>query len=153
MITIIKKLISLAIGVAVIAGAVFVFKSHQPTEKILSENGKTETVMMDDTKCFVKYVDKESIRPGFGYVAGNNISVRDDLDQGVKKFVRARELYHCWDTATWGEWMGRELRANLIPAIKDPKGLWTTTWKTISDYEHMKYYWQQLQNWQQKNPS
>jgi hypothetical protein len=88
----------------------------------------------------VEYVPKEDIYPAYGYGGGNSAVVRQDLPPRVKKFVKAHELYHCQDKSNFGGWLGREVRANVIPGLKDPVGLMATVWKTITDIDRIKLY-------------
>lgn len=73
----------------------------------------------------VVFVPREELAPAFGravYSEGTAY-VRDDLPPRVKRFTVAHELYHLGDRARWWGWFGRELRANLVPALRDPLGL------------------------------
>ncbi|HDH31672.1 MAG TPA: hypothetical protein ENH26_02765 [Candidatus Wolfebacteria bacterium] len=99
-----------------------------------------EAVVIDGKQYVVKYVPKDDIYPAFGYAIGNNMIIRQDLPLRVKKFVKAHELYHCRDKSTWGGWIGQELRANIIPGLKNPIGLAIIVLKTISDLDRIKYY-------------
>lgn len=101
--------------------------SENQLEPLKSNNDlKTEKVQIDNQEYTVEYVPKEKIYPSFGYAVGNSAKVREDLSPRVKRFVKAHELYHCRDKATWGGWIGREIRANIIPGLKDPLGLLAT---------------------------
>lgn len=104
----------------------------------------TEVVTVRGQRYTVEYVPKEEIYPAFGYGGGDKAVVRQDLPPRVKNFVKAHELYHCRDQATWGGWLGREFRANLIPGLKDPIGLLATVWATVSDIDRMKFYLNRL---------
>lgn len=95
---------------------------------------------MGDRQILVKYVAKEAIYPAFGYGGNNRAFVREDLSPKVKKFVTAHEVYHCIDKAKWGGWVGREIRANVVPGLKDPIGLVATIWATISNVDRIKFY-------------
>ncbi|MFZ2149647.1 MAG: hypothetical protein WAV15_00610 [Minisyncoccia bacterium] len=99
-----------------------------------------EAVVINGKKYTVEYVPKEEIYPAFGYGGGNAAVVRQDLSPRVKRFVREHELYHCQDKAMWGGWLGREIRANFIPGLKDPIGLAATVWATISDIGRIRFY-------------
>jgi hypothetical protein len=87
----------------------------------------------------VKYVPKDLIYPAFGYGGGDEVIVRNDLPPRVKKFVKSHELYHCKDDSNFGGWIGREIRANLIPGIKDPLGLLATIKASLSK-DRLRFY-------------
>ena len=106
----------------------------------LAPRNPTEIEVINDQQYYVEYVPKEEIYPAYGYGGGNRAIVREDLSPRVKKFVKAHELYHCQDKATWGGWIGREIRANIVPGLKDPIGLAATVWKTITDIDRIKFY-------------
>ncbi len=97
-------------------------------------------VFIKGVMCEVHYVPKEKIYPAFGYSQGNVAVVREDLPPRVKKFVEAHELYHCLDTATWGGWIGREIRANFFPGCRDPVGLWATILSTVFNVDRLRFY-------------
>ncbi len=121
-------------------------KQDQPRQQEESPviQNPTETVTVRGQQYTVEYVPKEKIYPAFGYGGGDRVVVRQDLSPRVKMFVRAHELYHCQDRATWGGWLGREIRANVAPGLKDPIGLLATVWATISDIDRMKFYLNRL---------
>lgn len=104
----------------------------------------SEYIIEGDKQCIVKYVPKERIYPAFGYAIGNEALVRQDLSYKTKRFVRSHELYHCFDQATWGGWVGREMRANIMAGFKDPIGFLSTAWETISDIDRVKFYIQRV---------
>ena len=105
--------------------------AHIENQQIVVRNGK---------QIKVQYVSKESIYPAYGYGDGDTATVREDLPKRVKNFVKEHELYHCTDQATWGGWLGKEIRANVMPGLKDPIGLAATVWKTITDIDRIKLY-------------
>ncbi len=107
-----------------------------------------ETVVKNGRRYTVEYVPKESIYPAFGYGGGDHARVRNDLPPRVKKFVKEHELYHCRDRATWGGELGSEIRANIIPGLKDPIGLAATIWKTVADKDRMRFYLNRLRRGQ-----
>ena len=92
----------------------------------------------------VEYVPREVIYPAYGYNGSGRALVREDLPLRVKNFVTAHELYHLQDTATWGGWLGREFRANIVPGSKDPIGLAATIIKTITDSDRIGFYLNRL---------
>jgi len=98
----------------------------------------------DGNKYLVQYVPKEAIYPAFGYNGSGRAIVREDLSPRIKQFVTAHELYHLQDTATWGGWLGRELRANIVPGISDPIGLAATVWSSIFDIDRISFYLQRF---------
>ena len=92
----------------------------------------------------VDFVPKESIYPAYGYNGAGHAIVREDLSPSVKRFVTAHELYHLGDTATWGGWIGRELRANIVPGMRDPEGLLATVASTVTDWDRIGFYMKRL---------
>ena len=119
-------------------------KERPSKEKPPASKHPTEIVTIDDKQYTVEYVPKDEIYPAFGYSRGDIAKVREDLSPRIKNFVRAHELHHCQDKATWGGWLGREIRANLIPGLRDPIGLFATVWATISNVDRMKFYWERI---------
>jgi hypothetical protein len=115
---------------------------NKPLEKIegTKKTNRQETIVIEGKKIFVEYVSKNSIYPAFGYGGGNKAIIREDLPPRISRFVTAHEIYHCTDKAKWGGWVGREIRANIIPGIKDPIGLMATIWATVSDVDRIKFY-------------
>jgi len=99
-----------------------------------------EIVRSDGKEYYVRYAPAEEMGPYFGYAGYNWAVVRKDLPARIKKFVRAHELYHCKDTKKWGGEVGREIRANLYPGLKDPIGLAATIFATLRDKERRKMY-------------
>ncbi len=106
---------------------------------------KTEYVTRGGKVYQVDEVDRSQLGSGFGkaYVGTNHCEVRSDLTQRVKNFVREHELYHLQDPWKWGGWIGREIRANVVPGLKDPLGLAATISASLSP-ERLAYYWQRL---------
>jgi hypothetical protein len=113
---------------------------------VVESPNNQEIVVIRNQKIVVEFVSKESIYPAFGYGGGNEVAVREDLSPRVKRFVKSHELYHCIDKAEWGGWIGREIRANIIPGLKDPIGLMATVWASISDIDRIKFYLKRIQN-------
>lgn len=105
----------------------------------------------------IRYVTKEKITPAFGFIdtetdplTGDSVPVafiRDDLPSKIKNFVCAHELYHLRDKHTWGGWIFREVRANVIPALNDPIGFFLTFWATVKDRERLKFYFDRFVSW------
>jgi hypothetical protein len=115
-------------------------KSPRSQQKKSVPQNFTQVEIIDGQQYHVEYVPKEDIYPAYGYGGGNSAVVRQDLPPRVKKFVKAHELYHCQDKSNFGGWLGREIRANVIPGLKDPIGLAATVWKTITDVDRIKLY-------------
>jgi hypothetical protein len=99
-----------------------------------------ETIQSKGREFYVRYASAKEMGPYFGYADGDWAVVREDLPARIKKFVRAHELYHCADTKKWGGDLGREIRANLYPGLKDPIGLAATIFATLKDKERIKLY-------------
>jgi hypothetical protein len=79
----------------------------------------------------INFVSKSSLYPAFGIAYRNEVRVREDLSPRIKRFVLAHELYHARDYANWGGWIGREIRANLVPAVNDPIGFFVTVFASL----------------------
>lgn len=77
---------------------------------------------------------------------GGEVFVKSDLFKIVKNFVLAHELYHIQDEKEWLGVFGKELRANLIPGMKNPIGLLVTIWKTITSKERLSLYLDRIKN-------
>lgn len=99
-----------------------------------------EHVIIDGIVFTIYYLPKELVAPAFGAAGGRKAVVRNDLPPRVRRFVRSHELYHLKDKVNWGGWIGSEIRANVIPGLKDPIGLIATIWATITDIDRVKYY-------------
>ncbi|OGZ96012.1 MAG: hypothetical protein A2847_00095 [Candidatus Sungbacteria bacterium RIFCSPHIGHO2_01_FULL_50_25] len=115
------------------------------------EESKFEEVVVDGKTYIVEYVEKSVIAPAFGYavflaegagITGKTI-IRNDLSLRVRNFVRAHELYHLRDKATWGGWIGREIRANIASGFRDPLGLLATIGASLSG-ERLNFYWKRI---------
>lgn len=113
-------------------------------KRAIRAQNNIEPIIINGEMYVVEYASKKEIYPAFGYAIGHKAIVRQDLSPRVKRFVRAHELYHCRDKAVWGGWLGKEIRANIIPGIKDPVGLAATIWKTITDFDRIKFYLKRL---------
>jgi len=111
-----------------------------PQQEVATPKNPTEIETIKGLQYTVEYVPKENIYPAYGYGGGNSTVVRQDLPPRVKRFVKAHELYHCQDNSNFGGRLGREIRANVIPGLKDPVGLAATIWKTITDMDRIKFY-------------
>lgn len=80
----------------------------------------------------INFVPKASLYPAFGIAYRDEVRVREDLSPRIKRFVLAHELYHAGDYASWGGWVGKEIRANLVPALSDPLGFVSTSFASLS---------------------
>ena len=78
-----------------------------------------------DKQYKVNFVEKSELYPFFGmaYMKLGYAKVRKDLHPLVKEFVTQHELYHLRDTKKWGGVLGREIRASIVPGLKNPLGL------------------------------
>lgn len=96
----------------------------------------------EDITVDVHYISKQMIEPAYGYAYffEGRVLVREDLSPLVKRFVEAHELYHMRDKHTWWGVFGLELRANLVPGVKDPLGLIACILATITDPERIRFY-------------
>ena len=107
----------------------------------------SENLMIRGKIIAVNYVPKQSLYPLFGlaWIGLDLAWVREDLSLHVKRFVLAHEIYHLTDEWTWGGWIGRELRANVMCGIKDPKGFFATIIASCT-WDRIKFYIRRLQN-------
>ena len=101
-----------------------------------------ETHIINERKYIVRYVPKDKIAPAYWYCHYNDglIEVREDLSETVKRFVRSHELYHAGDSSDLWGWIWREARANIIPGLKDPIGLISTIWHSLTDKDRIHFY-------------
>lgn len=118
---------------------------HKKTESpLMPQNhrkNRHEVIETKDGRVVVEFVQKDEIYPAYGYSMGSNYAmVRKDLPVRIKNFVKKHELYHCQDESTWGGRLGSELRANLIPGLKDPLGLAATAISSLKA-ERLRFYW------------
>lgn len=76
----------------------------------------------------VYFVPKKRLEPWYGMAYGHITDekccamVRDDLPRIVKRFILQHELYHLRDRYKWWGVLGAEIRANFVPALRDPIG-------------------------------
>ncbi len=95
----------------------------------------------------IQYVTKEALGMAFWNASwfDNTVKIRHDLPKSVKRFVTAHELQHIKD---WPEWsvLKKELRANLIPGMKDPVGLFMTIFHTLISKERRDFYKDRVKN-------
>ena len=128
----------------------FVERTRQ--QLLLLEEMEAETTPSPQSNSFlrngetfvVKYVPYQELAPLFGCAIQwgniNHAHIRNDLPEDIQRFVKSHELFHLIDDSEWGGWVGRELRANLIPGLKDPVGLWKTIKATVQDKERRELY-------------
>lgn len=94
----------------------------------------------------VHFVPKEDLYPFFGRAVGGvdkekcYAVFREDLSPRVQRFVITHELYHLTDPYTWLGDRGREIRANIVPAMSDPIGFVACTLATIFSWDRFKLY-------------
>jgi hypothetical protein len=94
----------------------------------------------------IYFTTKEKLGPVFGRAyflkdgKGSHAEVGKDLNPVVQKFVIKHELYHLTDKARWMGRFGMELRANIIPGLANPIGLFATIFATIFSVERIKFY-------------
>jgi hypothetical protein len=100
--------------------------------KLKDTSFKDRIVYISQKKIQVNFVPKNSIYPAFGLAFSNEVKIREDLSPSVKRFVLAHELYHTGDNIKWGGWLGREFRANIVPAMSDPVGFITTVFASLN---------------------
>ena len=122
-------------------------------EPILNED-RIIKVAGQDVKVYYlskEELNKQRLGAAFGFAHQDILSpfvyVRQDLPERVKKFVLHHELYHIRDTRH-DHWILREIRANLIPGLKDPLGLLATIVMTLGSKDRLRFYWQRFRaNW------
>lgn len=105
---------------------------------------------------FVVEVPRERMAPNFGFAQMNVAHVREDLSPRVKRFVRDHELHHVKEyfmegrgtNPRWfkGGVLGREIRANLVPGLKDPLGLMSCIWASATSRERLLFYLDRIKN-------
>jgi hypothetical protein len=63
----------------------------------------------------VIYQTREDVYPRFGLALPDRqqVYVRGDLSESIKRFVISHELYQLWDKGQW--WIWREFKANAHP--------------------------------------
>lgn len=93
----------------------------------------------------IYFVAKEKLGPAFGrayFKEGRGLygEINKDLNPIIKKFVIEHELYHLTDKYRWMGRFGMELRANIIPGLKNPIGLFATLFATLFSLERIKFY-------------
>jgi hypothetical protein len=91
----------------------------------------------------VIYQTTKDLYPRFGLALPekNQVYVRRDLPQPVKRFVISHELYHLGDKAQW--WIWREAKANVHAAMRHPIGFVGCVLMSLTPYR-LWYYWQRI---------
>ncbi len=108
---------------------------------------RTEDVERDGQHYRVRYMPRSELGSAFGmaYFGTNQCDVREDLPPRVRVFVKEHELYHLRDPHQWGGWIGREIRANVVPGLKDPLGLLATVAASLSP-QRIAFYLQRIRS-------
>jgi hypothetical protein len=91
----------------------------------------------------VIYQTREVLYPRFGFALPDKqqVYVREDLPECVKRFVIRHELYHLVDKAQW--WVWREVKANAHAAIRHPIGFTACVLMSLAPYR-LWYYVQRI---------
>lgn len=111
--------------------------------KTVQENFKKYKYKGKEFKIY--FVPKGKLGPVFGRAyfqdgEGSYGEVKEDLKPIIQKFVIEHELYHLTDKSKWMGRLGMEIRANIIPGIKNPIGLFVTILATLFSRERIKFY-------------
>lgn len=93
----------------------------------------------------IYFISKDKLGSIFGRAyfeegKGSFGEVREDLKPMIQKFVIEHELYHLTDESRVMGRLGMELRANFIPGIKNPIGLFMTIFATLFSVDRLKFY-------------
>lgn len=115
--------------------------------RLNSTSFESRVVYVGQKAVRVNFVPKDSIYPAFGLAFSDEVRVRVDLSPRVKRFVLAHELYHTQDHSKWGGWVGREIRASIVPALSDPIGFVSTALASLSP-SRLAFYFQRFKNGQ-----
>ena len=91
----------------------------------------------------VIYQTREVLYPRFGlaFPDKQQVQVRGDLPERVKRFVISHELYHLKDRAQW--WVLREVKATARAAIRHPIGFIACVLMSLAPYR-LRYYGQRI---------
>lgn len=120
------------------------FKKIELSDKKEVEKFKEYTYKGQKFKIYFVSKDKLGLAFGRAYLKNEGEEsygeVREDLNPIIKKFVIEHELYHLTDKSRWMGILGMELRANIIPGIRNPIGLFVTILATLFSLERMKFY-------------
>jgi len=100
--------------------------------RLRNKNLENGSVYVGQKEIKVNFVPKDSLFPAFGVAFRDEVRIREDLSPRVKRFVLAHELYHAGDYAEWGGWIGKEIRANIVPAVGDPVGFISTVFASLT---------------------
>lgn len=119
---------------------------------MIMENSKNNVIeeqkkIINGKNIIIQYVTKEALWAAFwtAYFYENRVAVRYDLPKFVKRFVTSHELQHI---KYWPKWsvLKKELRANLIPGMKDPLWLFMTIFHTLISKERREFYKDRIKN-------
>ena len=85
------------------------------------------------------YQTRDHLYPRFALALSERqqIYVREDLPEYVKRFVISHELYHLGDRSQW--WVWREIRATFHSAIRHPIGFIACVLMSLAAYR-LRYY-------------
>jgi hypothetical protein len=91
----------------------------------------------------VIYQTRENLYPNFGLAlrGKDQVYVRKDLPECVKRFVISHEVYHLGDKAQWWIWM--EVKATIHAAMRHPMGFVACASMSLAPYR-LRYYWQRI---------
>jgi len=104
----------------------------------------------ENRKVLVVFLKKEQLAPFFGKAIGNIkdktcfVVVREDLHPFIERFVIEHELYHLRDEKKWLGVLGREIRANVVPAFYNPIGFLVTILATLTSKERIRLYFDRV---------
>ena len=111
----------------------------------------TEKRMYRGREIEVRFVSREELAPCWGMAHGRKkgtppyIRVREDLLPRVQRFVITHELYHIVDEHKWWGVLGREIRANIVPALTDPIGAMYCLFANLNR-ERIRFYIDRFRN-------
>jgi hypothetical protein len=91
----------------------------------------------------VIYQSRGTLHPRFGLAlpVKNQVYVREDLPESVKRFVLSHELYHLVDKAQ--RWVWREIKATVHAAMRHPIGFIACVFMSLAPYR-LRYYGQRI---------
>ena len=91
----------------------------------------------------VIYQTREDLYPRFGLALPERqqVYVREDLPEYVKRFVISHELYHLGDRSQW--WVWREIKATGHAAMRNPIGFIACVVMSFDPYR-LRYYGQRI---------
>jgi hypothetical protein len=91
----------------------------------------------------VIYQTREDLYPRFGLALPERqqVYVREDLPEYLKRFVISHELYRLGDRSQW--WVLREVKATVHAAIRHPIGFIACVLMSLAPYR-LRYYGQRI---------